>query len=193
MLNSGWIVVRRCQKAVLVYNHSIGACCLMILMLMLLSRSFIFFLSAVAWGMAFPPRRKTVRTCRSWQSDPWLQPGEKFCGGLWNGQSVWSQIVCDPFPGELRIVLARGEGGKGKKWETHSSGILQYCSASIRPLQTSTKLTFNDTTKFNHLQLQGLVQKYGIAANPTELLKRPGQPRTPEAWSWVGPGSAGSW
>ena len=143
--------------------------------------------------MAFPPRRKTVRTCRSWQSDPWLQPGEKFCGGLWNGQSVWSQIVRDPFPGELRIVLARGEGGKGKKWETRSSGILQYCSASIRPLQTSTKLTFNHTTKFNHLQLQGLVQKYGIAANPTELLKRPGQPRTPEAWSWVGPGSAGSW
>ena len=53
----------------------------------------------------------------------------------------------DPFPGELRIVLARGEGGKGKKWETHSSGIFQYCSASIRPLQTSTKLTFNQTTK----------------------------------------------
>ena len=142
--------------------------------------------------MAFPPRRKTVRTCRSWQSDPWLQPGEKFCGGLWNGQSVWSQIVCDPFPGELRIVLARGEGGKGKKWETRSSGILQYCSASIRPLQTSTKLTFNQTTSFNHLQLQGLKETYGIGANPADLLKRPFQPWTPEAWSRVGPGSAGS-
>ena len=117
---------------------------------------------------------------------------EKFCGRLWNGQSVWSQIVRDPFPGELRIVLARGEGGKGKKWETRSSGILQYCSASIRPLQTSTKLTFNQTTSFNHLQLQGLKETYGIGANPADLLKRPFQPWTPEAWSRVGPGSAGS-
>ena len=98
----------------------------------------------------------------------------------------------DPFPGELRIVLARGEGGKGKKWETHSSGIFQYCSASIRPLQTSTKLTFNQTTKFNYVQLQSLVETYGIGAKPADLLKRPFQPWTPEAWSRVGPGIAGS-
>ena len=128
-----------------------------------------------------------------WESDPWLQPGRSSAVDCGTDRVFGPKLCVNPFPGELRIVLARGEGGKGKKWETRSSGILQYCSASIRPLQTSTKLTFNHTTKFNHLQLQGLVQKYGIAANPTELLKRPGQPRTPEAWSWVGPGSAGSW